>query len=585
MHGARLFIYFVASKKLKLMKRYRLFLLAFAVALLLVSCGEQRPTQIKIVCTGDVHGHLFPYDSLTGDSVGGSLARVSSYLKEQRRQGGNVIYIDNGDMLQGTPATYCYTTYYIGQTHVAAEALNYLQCDAVILGNNDIEPGGPTYQRYIDDLACPMIGGNIEFRGTETPFLPPYTIVEREGVKVAILGLTTPAIPHWVPKCQWPELEFEDMERSASRWMKHLQENASPDIVIGLFHSGYEGGIVTDDYAENASRAVAERVPGFDAVFYGHDHKPRTTKVVNVEGDTVLLLNPGKDAQRVAVVDVLIDNEGNTALEASLVGMEDCIIDEEYIDYFASHIERIGGYLDRAIGVSDCMATPEDALFGPSAFMDFIHQMQLDVTGAKISFAAPLVYDALPEGELKVRDIYRLYPYENNLYVLWLTGREIKNYLEMSYGLWTTRMSSSDDHLLLLDEAGNRLKYPYFYFDSAAGIIYEVDVAKPIGDKVSIKHMADGTPFRMDERYMVAMNSYRAHGGGGLLTSGAGITHEQLHERTEYATTADLRFYMLNYIEMRDSISPKTLNQWRFVPERWTVGAGLRDRELLFGKE
>jgi 2',3'-cyclic-nucleotide 2'-phosphodiesterase/3'-nucleotidase len=231
------------------------------------------------------------------------------------------------------------------------------------------------------------------------------------------------------------------------------------------------------------------------------------------------------------------------------------------------------------------MATPEDALFGPSAFMDFIHQMQLDVTGAKISFAAPLVYDALPEGELKVRDIYRLYPYENNLYVLWLTGREIKNYLEMSYGLWTTRMSSSDDHLLLLDEAGNWLKHPYFYFDSAAGIVYEVDVTKPIGDKVSIKHMADGTPFRMDERYMVAMNSYRAHGGGGLLTSGAGITHEQLHERTEYATTADLRFYMLNYIEMRDSISPRTLNQWRFVPERWTVGAGLRDRELLFGKE
>ena len=375
------------------------------------------------------------------------------------------------------------------------------------------------------------------------------------------------------------------MEQAARRWMQHLKEHASADLVVGLFHSGYEGGIVTEAYAENASRRVAEQVPGFDVIFYGHDHKPRTTKVVNVEGDTVLLLNPGKDAQRVAVVDVLIDNEGNTALETSLVGVENCIIDKEYIDHFASHIERIGGYLDRAIGVSDCMATPEDALFGPSAFMDFIHQMQLDVTGAKISFAAPLVYDALPEGELKVRDIYRLYPYENNLYVLWLTGREIKNYLEMSYGLWTTRISSPDDHLLLLDEAGNRLKNPYYYFDSAAGIIYEVDVTKPIGDKVSIKHMADGKPFRMDERYMVAMNSYRAHGGGGLLTSGAGITHEQLQERTEYATTADLRFYMLNYIEMRDSISPKTLNQWRFVPERWTVGAGLRDRELLFGKE
>ena len=96
--------------------------------------------------------------------------------------------------------------------------------------------------------------------------------------------------------------------------------------------------------------------------------------------------------------------------------------------------------------------------------------------------------------------------------------------------------------------------------------------------------MADGTPFRMDDRYMVAMNSYRANGGGGLITEGANITHEELQERIEYTTTADLRFYMINYIEMRKNISPEPLNQWRFVPERWTVNAGARDRELLFGK-
>ena len=555
------------------------------VALLFVSCNEQRPTQIKIVCTGDVHGHLFPYDFLTGDSDDGSLARVSSYLKEQRQYGDNVIYIDNGDMLQGTPTTYCYNTYAIGQTHVAAEVLNYLQCDAVVFGNNDIEPGGPTYQRYDDELVCPVLGANIEFQGTETPFLPPYTIVEREGVKVAILGLTTPAIPHWIPKCQWTELEFEDMERSASRWMEHLKKNASPDIVIGLFHSGYEGGIVADDYAENATRAVAEHVPGFDAIFYGHDHRPRTTKVANVEGDTVLLLNPGRNAYQIATLDVVFEKDGKAKLEASLVDMDGYKPDEEYMKTFAPHMERINKYLNRPLGVSDCSVATRDALFGPSAFMDFIHQMQLDVSGAKISFAAPLVYDVLPEGELKVRDIYRLYPYENSLYVLWLTGREIKNYLEMSYGLWTTQMTSPSDHLLLLDDAENQLKHPYYYFDSAAGIIYDVDVTKPIGDKVTIKHMADGTPFRMDARYMVAMNSYRTHGGGGLLIKGAGITHEQLQERIEYTTTADLRFYMLNYIEMRKTISPQPLHQWKFVPERWVAPAAKRDKALLFVQE
>lgn len=562
-------------------KLYRLFLFCM-VAMLLFACREPQATHIQIVCTSDVHGHLFPYDFLTGDSVSGSLARVSTYLKTLRQQGAHVVYLDNGDMLQGTPATYCYNTYAVGQIHVAAEALNYLQCDAVVLGNNDIEPGGATYQRYAEELAGVVLGGNILYEGSEDPFLPPYTVVEREGIRIAVLGLITPAIPHWIPECQWKELEFADMERSARRWMQHLHENVSPDIVIGLFHSGYEKGIVAADYAENATRAVAERVPGFDAIFYGHDHKERCAEVVNVEGDTVLLLNPGSFARRVAKLDITIDKESRVSLGADLVDMDEYEPDSEYMATFNAHIERISKYMDRTLGVSASAAATRDALFGPSAFMDFVHQMQLDASGAKVSFAAPLTYnDTLPKGEVKVRDIYRLFPYENMLYVLWLTGREIKDYLEMSYSLWTNQMTSPHSHVLLLDSLEEQLLHPYYHFESAAGIIYEVDVTKPAGHKVNIQCMADGKPFRMDERYMVAMNSYRAHGGGGLLTEGAGITHELLSERVEYTTTADLRFYMINYIEMRKNVDPQPLHQWRFVPERWANPALQRDGRLL----
>ena len=569
------------------MKHHKLLYLAICVlALLLGSCEERGPKQIKIVCTTDVHGHLFPYDFLTGDSARGSLARVSSYLKEQRQYNSNVIYIDNGDMLQGTPATYCYNTYAIGQTHVAAEVLNYLQCDAVVFGNNDIEPGGPTYQRYADELVCPVLGGNIVFSDTESPFLPPYTIVEREGVKVAILGLTTPVVSYWVPKCQWSELEFGDMEQYANRWMEHLMRNVNPDIVVGLFHSGFEGGTIADDCVENATRVVAERVPGFDAIFYGHDHQPRTTEVVNVEGDTVLLLNSGKDAHQIAALDIVFDKDGQAKLAASLVDANKYEPDEEYMKTFAPHVEKINSYVNRTIGTSDYAAATRDALFGPSVFMDFIHQMQLDISGAKVSFAAPLVCDyVFPKGEVKVRDIYRLYPYENNLYVLWLTGREIKDYLEMSYGMWTSQMTSPKDHLLLLDSAEKQLQNPFYYFDSAAGIIYEVDVTKPVGQRVTISRMADGTPFNMTTHYMVAMNSYRAHGGGGLLTEGVGITREKLQRRIEYTTTADLRFYMINYVDMRKTVNPQSLHQWRFVPEQWTVPAAAKDKQLLFGEE
>ena len=549
-----------------MMKHSKLLCWACVVMAFLVACREPQTPHIKIVCTSDVHGHLFPYDFLTGDSAQGSLARVSSYLKELRQQGESVVYIDCGDMLQGTPATYCYNTYAVGQTHVAAEVLNYLQCDAVVLGNNDIEPGGPTYQRYANNLDCPVVGGNILYSGMETPFVPPFTIVEREGVRIALLGLTTPAIPHWIPKCQWSELEFDDMEHAARRWMEYLHEHEQPDLVIGLFHSGYEGGIVTDSYAESATRAVAERVPGFDAVCYGHDHKPRVAEVVNVVGDTVLLLNPGRFAQQVGTLDIILGEDGKAVLSASLVDMDNRTPDEEYMNTFTPHIEQVSKYVNRVIGKLDTPVNMYDALFGSSAWVDFMHQMQLDASGAKISFAAPLVCEGiLPKGEVTVRDIYRLYPYENTLYVVWLTGREIKDYLEMSYSRWVAQMKMVDGHPQF-DKA--ELQYSYYHFDSAVGIIYEVDVTRPIGQRVTIKSMADGTPFRMDDRYMVAMNSYRAHGGGGLITEGAGITHEEMLKRIEYTTTADLRFYMLNYIEMRKNISPKPLNQWRFVLER-----------------
>ena len=568
------------------MKFPRLLYLACIAVILFASCKQSKDTHIKIVCTSDVHGHLFPYDFITGDTIGGSLARVSNYLKQLRQQGENVIYLDNGDILQGTPVSYCYNTYAIGQTHVVAEALNYLQCDAVVLGNNEIEPGGPTYQRYADDLECKVIGGNIMFKGTETPFLPPYTIVEREGVKIAIIGLTIPAIPHWIPKCQWPELEFNDMKSSANRWMQYLNENEHPDMVIGLFHSGYEGGIVTESYAENATLSVAQHVPGFDAIFYGHDHQPRNTRVVNVNGDTVLLINPGKNADQVATLDITIGKKGKAQLSASLTNMNNFSPDEKYMEAFTPHMERINKYVNRTIATSTEEANTRDALFGPSALIDLIHQMQLDISGANISFAAPLVYDfTLPEGEIRIRDIYRLFPYENLLYVIWLTGHEIKDYLEMSYNHWINQMTSPNDHILLLNSKGTGLQYPFYHFDSAAGIIYEVDVTKPMGDRVSIKSMADGTPFSMDARYMVAMNSYRANGGGDLLTKGAGITYELLQKRLEYTTTADLRFYLINYIEMKKNIAPKALYQWKFVPERWTIPAGKRDRNLLFGKE
>lgn len=575
------------------MKYSRFLYLMPLMALLLAAC-EPKTTHIKIVCTSDVHGNFFPYDFRQDQPANGSFARVSSFLNEQRSSslfGDNVILIDNGDILQGQPTAYYYNTVALEHTHVAAEALNYLGCDVATLGNHDIETGGPTYQRYIRDLQCPVIGGNILFEESTQPFLPPYVIVERDGVNIAFMGLTTPAIPNWLPRNLWAGLEFEDMETSARRWMKHLLERETPDLVIGLFHSGYEGGIVTDEYIENATRAVAEKVPGFDAIFYGHDHQARNTMVVNIEGDSVLLINPANNANKVATLEVAVTKGKNPTvnLHVELVDMNNYEPDTAYMNHFTPHIERVKKYVSKKIGTSTHRIYSRDAYFGPSDFLDFIHKMQLDITRAQVSFAAPLAFStSMPEGDIHVRDIFNLYRYENMLYVMRLTGQEIKDYLEMSYGGWTNQMKSANDHLLLFDEttldtSKPRFKNIYYNFDSAAGILYEVDVTKPIGNRIRIKSMADGTPFDFKATYRVALNSYRGNGGGELLTKGAGIPHDQLESRLDYSTDIDLRFYMLNYIEMRKSIDPQRLDHWKFVPEHWIIPAARRDYQLLFG--
>ena len=258
---------------------------------------------------------------------------------------------------------------------------------------------------------------------------------------------------------------------------------------------------------------------------------------------------------------------------------------------FAPQYDTVRNFVSKKIGTFTESISTRPSFFGSSAFIDLIHTLQLEITGAEISFAAPLSFDAkINKGDVFVSDMFNLYKYENMLYMMTLSGKEIKDYLEMSYFMWTNRMKSPDDHLLWFKEkrregAEDRASFQNFSFnfDSASGIIYTVDVTKPQGEKITIISMADGSPFLMDKIYKVALNSYRGNGGGELLTKGSGIPQEKLKERIIFSTDKDLRFYLMNYIENKGTMDPKALNQWKFVPEKWTVPAAERDYKFLFG--
>lgn len=555
---------------------------------------KEKTIDLKFIETSDVHGSFFPYDFINRKPKAGSLARVATYVNQLRSQHGeNVILLDNGDILQGQPVNY-YSNYVdTTSANIAAQVVNYLRYDAQTIGNHDVETGHRVYDKWVSATHCPILGANVIDTKTNKPYLKPYTILKRGGARIAIIGLLTPAIPNWLGENLWSGLRFEEMVSSARQWMRVVKEQEKADIVIGLFHSGKDGGITTPHYKEDAALAVAREVPGFDVVFFGHDHTRYADAVTNSEGKLVACLDPANNAMTVAQADLqLVKKKGRWCVKESqwkLVDVADLPVDNDFVDHFSAFNETVKAYANRVIGTFENTISTRDSYFGNSAFNDLILNLELSITKADVAFNAPVSFDvAIKKGPVRVADMFNLYKYENQLFVMRLTGKEIRKALEMSYDLWVNTMTSPDDHLLLLDSQtrGDQQRLGFknfsFNFDSAAGIDYEVDVTKPNGQKVKVLKMSNGEPFDENKYYKVAVNSYRANGGGELLTRGAGIAKDDLDDRIVWRSEYDLRHYLMEEIKRLGTLNPQPNTNWRFVPEQWTQEAAKRDRQLLF---
>ena len=571
-----------------------------AAFLLLSSClsprQQERPRRLvlRVIETSDVHGALFPYDFINDHPAGGSLARVMSYVRQQRGDTSQaVLLLDNGDILQGQPVVYYYNFEDTLTPHICARVMNYMGYVAATVGNHDIEAGHAVYDRLVREFDFPWMAANAVRDDDGQPYFKPYTVIDIRGVRVAVLGLITPGIPKWLPEKIWSGMHFEDMVQTARKWVPLIREREHPDVLIGLFHAGYDytyGGekAATPDN-ENASLLVVREVPGFDLVLIGHDHKTLNRPEKDAQGREVTVLDPANAARWVssAVITLTKNAEGgyDKEVHGELVSMKGVAVDPAFRQKFAEDSARVMEYVSRPVARFTAPVSSVDALFGDSPFMGLIHTVQLELSGADISFAAPLsLRSDIPEGEIRVRDLFRLYRFENLLYTMRLKGSEIKDYLEYSYGMWFNTMRSPADALLNYrkDNKGrHRLAAPYYGFDSAAGIRYVVDVRKPPGERVTILSMAGGTPFDPERWYRVALNSYRGNGGGGHLTRGCGIPHDSLAARIITATEKDLRYYMMHWMEEKKVIRPAAAGNWKVIPETWVAAAEKREKKYF----
>jgi 2',3'-cyclic-nucleotide 2'-phosphodiesterase/3'-nucleotidase len=531
-----------------------------------------------------------------------SLASIASYVKKVRSGPAQVILLDNGDNLQGQPSVYYYNFIDTVSPHINAVAFNSMEYDAITVGNHDIEAGHSVYDRLVREYNFPLLAANAVDLSTGNPYFKPFTIIEKKGIRVAVFGLVTPSIPQWLPPELYSGMEFRNMLETSKKYMPLIKKE-KPDLIVGLFHSGWDGRNDENDgasrYDKDGVAAIAHNVPGFDVILCGHNHNVVNTTIVNSEGDSVLILEGGSRAQKIARVDIrLVRNSSGKVrpvAKGSIVDVRDYSPDPEFMNSFKGYDADVKEYVSKVIAHSEANMSSRDSYFGSSPFVDMVHSIQLEITGADISFSAPLSFDvSIPAGPVTVGDMFKLYRFENMLYTMWMTGAEINKYLEYSYSDWLNTMKGPGDNLLkfqmtkdgkiLIRNGEAWLKNQPYNFDSAAGIDYIVDVSKPEGKRVTIKSFSDGTPFEMNKRYNVAVNSYRGNGGGGHFTSGAGIQAGKLPERLVSSTDKDLRYYILVNLENRKTIRPVALNNWKIVPEEWVKPAMIRDYELLFGK-
>ena len=572
-----------------------------AATTLLTACGA-RPEDgihtLHILTTNDVHGAWFD-STYVGGGTQRSLFAVNYYVDSIRNAVGrdNVILLDAGDCLQGDNASY-YFNYVDTQTpHLFPRLAAYMGYDAITVGNHDIEAGHPVYDRVAADLAkagIPFLGGNAIRTDNGEPYFPLYKVLNRAGMKVLVLGYTNANNKAWMNENLWSGMTFESLIPLVQQDVDRLTAQEKPQVVIVSVHSGTgegDGSILEDQGLD-----LFNSLKGVDVLLCSHDHSPFIK-----DNDHIMLLNTGSKANYVGHGELAVEiKDGEVVsktLKSELVPVDRSKTDAVMREHFRPDYEAVKAFTLKEVGELSRDMVFSDAFLGMSDYTNLLHTVCLGCSPAQISIAAPLNQNAtVKAGKLIYNDMFTLYRYENQLFVVKMTGREIKDFLEFSYDLWIQTMSKPGDHVLNIrprsDARTGTERWSFavasYNFDSAAGIYYTVDVTKPSGSRVAITSMADGTTFDMDATYNVAMTSYRASGGGGAMVRGAGIDTGNIEERV-VAKYPEIRDLIYQYVNKQGLVDPavigdkKVLGEWKFIPEKLAGPALEADRKLLFG--
>lgn len=550
-------------------------------ALLAVACNvpSDGVHTLHILSTNDIHGTWFDSTYVDGN-VRNNLFAVYHYVDSIRSESGgqNVLLIDGGDCLQGDNAPYYYNYVAVDEPHLFPRIAQYMGYDVVCVGNHDIETGHEVFDRVAAEFkerGVAFLGANAIDVNSKKPYFAEYKIFKRAGLKVLVVGFTNPNIPAWLDEEVWSGMEFESLLPYAQDVVDRAVRKEKPDAVIVVAHSGTGDG--DGSQLENQGLDLFRSLKGVDYLICAHDHSPYTAV-----SDSIILSNAGSKSAYLGHAELDFTFEGGRCKSkhssVSLVKVDRYKADREMRDFFYPEYLKVKEFTLKEVGSIDRDLYTRDSYKGMCDYMNLLHTVQLSVPEARLSFAAPLTYNGvIHAGTLLYNDMFTIYPYENQLFVLSLKGSEIKAALEYSYDAW---IQNGKEHVLRIENRDDArtgqsrwsMTGRTYNFDSCAGINYSVDVTRPYGDRIVIESLADGNPFDMDKMYNVAMTSYRASGGGGHISVGAGLDDAQAKERivAKYPEIREMiyRYFVSNSPVDADKFSdPSVLGKWSFVPE------------------
>lgn len=569
-----------------------------AAAAVLASCCGPKDGEytVRILTTNDVHGHYF--DSLyMADQTAPSIMSAARVIDSVRVAAGeeNVILIDAGDSMHGDNAAYFYNYVDTESEHVWARMLEYLKYDAWVPGNHDFETGHPVYDRVAAGLEVPVLAANAVHADDRTPYFQEYVTVKRHGLKFTIIGFTNPNIKNAYAPELWDGLDFISLYPDfAQEVVDRIREKEDPDAVVVAIHSGAGRG--DGSVLEQQGLDLFQSLKGVDLIVSSHDHRAAV-----MQNDSIAFVNTGNYCANLgySTITLKVENGKVTgrSVSAELIPLDKDKVDKEMQAAFQPDYEAVKAYITRPVGEVMMDLSGKDALKGMSDYVNLLHTVCLDASDAQVSFAAPQSQNLLVKaGTLIYNDLFTLYSYENQLYVVRMTGKEIRDYLEHSYDGWINTLDRKQDHVLKMRGFKNpRTGRQIWMFgasaynlDSAGGLVYEVDVTKPFGERVAVRSLADGSAFNESAEYKVAMNSYRARGGADLMKK-VGIGAGDIDGRI-VAVHADIRTLLNDYIEANTPVDhakvsdPKVIGHWSFIPERKADKALEKDMKLLFNR-